>query len=90
MYVHVCVFLFLQKEVMASSSSLPSMDWGDSSAQSLRGKEGSKASVGGSIALLRVKKTKKVSCIYVFATVCVMVALITDDGVFTLEVSLNV
>ena len=60
---------------MVSSSSLPSMDWGDSSAQSLRGKDGSKASVVGSIALLRVKKTKKV-----YTAVCVMVALITDES----------
>ena len=45
---------------MASSSSLPSMDWCDSSAQSLRGREGSKGSVVGSVALLRTKKTRKV------------------------------
>ena len=55
------VYLFLQqKEVMASSSSLPSMDWCDSSAQSLRGREGSKGSVMGSVAVLRTKKTRKV------------------------------
>ena len=40
------------------------MDWADSSAQSLRGRDGSKGSGMGSIALLRAKKTKKV-CMYV-------------------------
>lgn len=54
------MYLFVQKEVMASSSSLPSVDWAGSSAQSLKGREGSKGSGMGSIALLRAKKTKKV------------------------------
>lgn len=57
---HRVLFLLLQKEVTASSSSLHSMDWGESSAQSLRGRDGSKGSVMGSIALLRTKKLRKV------------------------------
>jgi len=55
-----CVFVSLQKEVVVNQfSSFPSMDWGDSSGQSL--KDGStRGSMFGSVALLRLKKTKRV------------------------------
>jgi len=56
----IVIIYFLQKEVVVSQfSSFPSMDWGESSGQSL--KDGSaRGSVFGSVALLRLKKTRKV------------------------------